>query len=57
MLDLFQEAGFAVKLRATEIWDTLPISRNRLDARFSGLSDEELCIKSFDAILLPDSRT
>jgi SAM-dependent methyltransferase len=53
MLDLFHEAGFAVDLRATELWDTLPIIRKNLDSRFSSLGDDELCIKSFDVILQP----
>lgn len=57
MLDLFQQAGFAVEVRATELWETLPISRSRLDTRFSSLGDEELRIKSFDAVLRPASRT
>jgi predicted SAM-dependent methyltransferase len=42
MLDMFKEAGFAIKSTQVEKWESLPIERSQLDKQFASFTDEEL---------------
>lgn len=53
MLRLFQQAGFDASVVAVSRWDRLPTPRARLSLEFRCLSDAELCVSGFGAILRP----
>ena len=53
MLALFKEAGFESEVVRLNRWDRLPTSRSKLDARFRGLPEDELCVRGFHVILRP----
>lgn len=53
MLDIFKEAGFAIKDIQLGKWAKLPISRSALNQEFQKFSDEELCISEFTVVLTP----
>lgn len=53
MLDIFKQAGFAVKSTELKKWDSLPLNRSQLDKQFSSLPEEELCIYDFSVVLQP----
>lgn len=51
MLDLFREAGFVVESVNCNRWNTLPISRKKLNSAFSSLSYDDLLTYGFDISL------
>jgi SAM-dependent methyltransferase len=53
MLTLFKEAGFESEVINLKRWDRLPTSRSKLDDRFRGLPEDELCVRGFHVILRP----
>jgi SAM-dependent methyltransferase len=53
MLDMFKEAGFAIKSVEVDRWESLPIKRSELDKQFSSFTDEELRVSGFSVILQP----
>jgi SAM-dependent methyltransferase len=53
MIELFRQAGFAVEVVATSRWYAVPTPRNSMAKEFRGLSDEDLLVKEFDALLRP----
>ena len=53
MLALFREAGFQVDVISVKRWDRLPTSRSKLSERFRDLSEEELRVSCFHAVLRP----
>lgn len=53
MSDLFHKAGFGTNFLVIERWPKIPTPREKLWSRFRELSDEELCIASFDVLLDP----
>jgi hypothetical protein len=53
MLALFKEAGFKAGVVQLNRWDRLPTSRSKLDDRFRGLPEDELCARCFHVILRP----
>lgn len=53
MLDIFKEAGFAIKDIQLGKWAKLPIPRSALNQEFQKFSDEELCISEFTVVLTP----
>jgi Methyltransferase domain len=53
MLEIFERAGFHVAWVAKESWDRLPIERQNLAKQFRSITDEELKISAFDAVLVP----
>jgi hypothetical protein len=53
MLNLFEEAGFTVEVKQTLRWTSIPTPRHKLDKRFQSLSEDDLLVYGFDAILRP----
>jgi len=53
MLDLFQQAGFAVEVVNVNRWDKLPTPRSKLSKEFRHLSEEDLCVSGFSVLLKP----
>ena len=53
MLALFKDAGFESEVVHLKRWDRLPTSRSKLDGRFRGLPEDELCVRCFHVILRP----
>lgn len=53
MLTLFKEAGFEADVISAKRWDRLPTPRAKLSGHFQSLSDEELCVQGFHALLTP----
>jgi SAM-dependent methyltransferase len=51
MLELFQQAGFAVEVVNVNRWDRLPTPRSKLSKEFMHLSDEDLCVSGFCVLL------
>jgi len=51
MIELFQKAGFEVKVLDVRRWAQLPVPRHKLAIPFRCLSDEELLISGFDVSL------
>lgn len=51
MLEFFKKAGFEVQVTDVQRWDSLPLKRAQLAIKFKSISDEELCISSFDVLL------
>ena len=51
MLNLFRAAGFHCSCSRITRWERSPIERRSLDVQFSGLSDDDLLISSFDLVL------
>ncbi|MGL5794062.1 MAG: methyltransferase domain-containing protein [Waterburya sp.] len=53
ILDMFKEAGFAIKSTKVDKWESLPIKRSELDKQFASFTDEELRVSNFSVILQP----
>ena len=53
MLAAFRIAGFNVDVVQVKRWDRLPTPRRRLDRQFRAMSDDELRVSSFEAVLTP----
>jgi SAM-dependent methyltransferase len=53
MLDMFKEAGFAIKSVEVDRWESLPIKRSELDKQFASFTDEDLRVSGFSVILQP----
>ncbi|MGL6343875.1 MAG: methyltransferase domain-containing protein [Waterburya sp.] len=53
MLDMFKEAGFAIKSTEVDKWESLPIKRSELDKQFASFTDEDLRVSGFSVILQP----
>ncbi|HEX9809225.1 MAG TPA: class I SAM-dependent methyltransferase [Alphaproteobacteria bacterium] len=51
MARAFEEADFAAAVETGARWDRLPIARERLDAAFRALPDEELAVQTMRAVL------
>ena len=51
MLRLFKEAGFESEVIHTRRWNELPISRAKLAAEFTDLSDDDLLVHEWDVLL------
>jgi SAM-dependent methyltransferase len=51
MLALFRESGFTVEIGNVDRWPALPTPRRRLAREFLHITDEELCVSGFDALL------
>ena len=50
-LDMFRDCGFSVRQLDVRRWDTLPLQRDSLDERFRALSDSDLGVSGFLAVL------
>ncbi|HEY4210715.1 MAG TPA: class I SAM-dependent methyltransferase [Steroidobacteraceae bacterium] len=57
MVSLFEAAGFAVDVPWTARWSHLPTPRSAMAAEFRDLTDAELLIYAFDAVLRPIGTT
>jgi SAM-dependent methyltransferase len=53
MLAAFGEAGFAVEIGRTLRWTSPPTPRHKLEKRFQSVSEDDLLVYGFDAILRP----
>ncbi|NER34621.1 MAG: class I SAM-dependent methyltransferase [Oscillatoria sp. SIO1A7] len=53
MLDLFQKANFQIQSIETKRWEKLPTARGNLALPFKNMTDEELMVAEFVAILKP----
>lgn len=53
MVSLFQAAGFVVDVPWKAQWNNLPTPRRSMAAEFQGLTDAELLVYAFDAVLHP----
>jgi hypothetical protein len=53
MLNIFRENDFEVETINIKRWEEIPTPRNRMNALFSDLSDDDLLITEFDVILKP----
>jgi len=53
MLSVFQSAGFNVDIVKVNRWEQLPTPKQKLARQFQVMSDEELKISSFGAVLTP----
>lgn len=53
MLAVFERTGFEISQVQPTRWGRLPVPRDRMQARFRELSDEELCVRAFDVDLRP----
>jgi hypothetical protein len=51
MARAFEEADFAAAVETGARWDRLPIARERLDAAFRDLPDEDLAVQTMRAVL------
>jgi SAM-dependent methyltransferase len=51
MLNIFSQAGFVFTMPRILRWEHLPLSRTKMDAAFSQLSDDELLVSGFDVVL------
>ena len=54
MLNLFNQAGFAYEVVATNRWDKLPTPRSALAKEFQSVPDKDLCIWDFSIVLRPN---
>ena len=57
MLGIFREAGFDVESVDRKKWSNFPIAREKLNADFSSVPDEDLLTLGFDVVLSPARRT
>ena len=53
MLKLFSSAGFDVEIIEENRWNVLPIDRSQLAPLFQDISDDELLVSGFSAVLKP----
>ncbi len=53
MLKLFDEAGFSVDVTWEGKWDRLPTARDTMAREFHHLTEEDLLVYAFDAVLRP----
>jgi predicted SAM-dependent methyltransferase len=53
MVGLFEEAGFAVDVPWTAEWSRIPTARSSMAREFHNLSDADLLVYAFDAVLRP----
>jgi SAM-dependent methyltransferase len=53
MLSLFRQAGFDVEILKVERWDRIPTPRSRLVNTFRDLPEDDIRVRSFDAVLRP----
>lgn len=54
MLSLFRNANFNIDVLKVDRWEELPINRRYLDVDFSELNDDELKVKGFNVLLIPE---
>jgi len=55
MTDLFEKAGFIVKISDIERWEQLPIQRKYISNEFINVTDENLLVSGFNVLLLKDT--
>lgn len=53
MLEIFEQAGFRVRVGNVERWSELPIRRDQLAAEFRSVPESVLLVSAFDALLEP----
>ena len=53
MSNLFLHAGFSVQVLTVDKFDKLPLEKHKLHPSFQHLSDEELCVRGANFLLLP----
>ena len=51
MLDLFDQAGYKVKITELQKWDVLPTPRAKLDESFRHLREDDLLVSVFDVVM------
>ena len=51
MINLFEEAGFTVKVLQTERWPQLPLAAKKLSDEFGNMSKDDLLISGVDVVL------
>jgi SAM-dependent methyltransferase len=53
MIAMFEESGFCIKALNPDCWEVSPIERKSLSRDFAEVTDEDLLVKGFDAIISP----
>jgi hypothetical protein len=53
MLSMFRGAGFKIDIVGVRLWPQLPTARSKLDRQFQSMSEEELRVFGFEAVLTP----
>jgi SAM-dependent methyltransferase len=53
MIGIFEECGFSAHVVKVERWNRVPTPRSWMSKEFRYLDDDELCVKGFDALLIP----
>lgn len=53
MVGYFERAGFQCQLPRISRWESLPIPRQKLNAEFRALHDDDLVVRGFDIVIRP----
>lgn len=51
-LEMFRDCGFMVRKLDVQRWDALPLKRRNLDRRYRSLTDDDLRVSGFRAVLM-----